>query len=90
MKTCCQGRKRSTGAVAWLVPGSLLVLMPKCPVCLAGYVALFTGVGLSVPTASRLRLALIVVCSLLLLLLAVRLLLRKFAANSKAPPAVHR
>ncbi len=90
MKTCCQGRRRSTGAAAWLVPGSLLVLMPKCPVCLAGYVALFTGVGLSVPAASRLRLALIVACSVILTVLAVRLWFRKFPTNAKAPPAVHR
>ena len=90
MKACCQGRKRNTGAAAWLVPGSLLVLMPKCPVCLAGYIALFTGVGLSVPAASWLRLMLIAACSLLLALLAVRFLLRKFAANAKTLPAVHR
>ena len=84
MKACCQGRKRSTGVAAWLVPGSLLVLMPKCPVCLAGYIALFTGLGLSVPAASRLRLFLIIACSMILALLAVRLFWRIRVAKKSA------
>lgn len=32
-----------------------LALIPKCPACLAGYVALATGIGLSVPAATHLR-----------------------------------
>jgi hypothetical protein len=46
----------------WLIPATMLVLMPKCPVCLAGYVALGTGIGLSFTAASWLRVALIVLC----------------------------
>src|SRR5690606_35977438 len=58
----------------WLVPGMLLVFMPKCPACLAGYVALATGIGLSLPTAAMLRSSLLVACiaSLLLLVLLSR------------------
>ncbi len=36
--------------------------MPKCPVCVAAYVALLTGISLSTATAGHLRTALIVVC----------------------------
>lgn len=54
MKTCCQQIKARRLA-GWLLPGGLLVLMPKCPVCLAAYVAIFTGAGLSMPIAQGLR-----------------------------------
>ena len=81
MKACCVKTRNAAGKgrgiAAWLVPGGLLVLMPKCPVCLAGYVAAFTGLGLSVPAASSLRITLIVLCILSLAFLAIRLLIAK-------------
>ena len=40
----------------------LLVAMPKCPVCLAAYVSVATGVGIGFTTAKYLRLGLIVIC----------------------------
>jgi hypothetical protein len=58
MKTCCQHIK-SRRLAGWLLPGGLLVLMPKCPMCLAGYVAVFTGAGLSVAVAQGLQVAVI-------------------------------
>lgn len=81
MKACCMKRRETLGksrsVAAWLLPGSLLVLMPKCPVCVAGYVAAFTGLGLSVPAASGLRATLIALCCLSLAFLATRLLISK-------------
>lgn len=56
----------------WLLPGATLVLLPKCPLCLAGYIALGTGIGLSVPGATYLRLLLIVLCVITLFYVAIR------------------
>ena len=90
MNACClkrrNGVRKSRGVAAWLVPGGLLVLMPKCPVCLAGYVAAATGLGLSVPAASGLRMVLITLCCLALAFLAIRLLLRRKPSSNQAIP----
>ena len=55
-------RQRFIKLVRWLIPGITLALIPKCPLCLAAYVAVGTGIGLSVSTAAYLRTGLIVLC----------------------------
>ena len=40
---------------AWFLPSAILVLVPKCPACLAAHVTLWTGLGLSLSTATYLR-----------------------------------
>lgn len=47
--------------------------MPKCPVCLAGYLAVFTGLGVSAGFAAELRMLVIFVTLTALFLFAVRL-----------------
>lgn len=66
-------RLRGAGEIAaWVVSSATLVLLPKCPVCLAGYLALFSSVGVSLATASYYRTSLLVMCVTALLFLAVK------------------
>ena len=74
-------RLRRGGEIAgWLVPGATLALLPKCPLCVAAYVALATGIGISRPAAIYLRGMLVVICvASLLFIAAVRV--RSFMAR---------
>jgi membrane protein implicated in regulation of membrane protease activity len=56
----------------WLFPAALLVLIPKCPMCVVAYVALFTGMGISVSTARWIQIVMLAFCLASLAFLAVR------------------
>jgi hypothetical protein len=64
MSACCDAasdRETPTWArrireiFAWALPSALLVLVPKCPACLAAHATLWTGLGLSLSAATYLR-----------------------------------
>jgi len=64
--------RRCREIAGWVIPSAILAILPKCPVCLAAYFAIWTGIGLSVSTATYLRMALLILCALSLGYLAVK------------------
>ena len=64
--------RRALEFAGWLIPGTLLAVFPKCPLCVAGYVALATGLGISLTAATYLRWTLLVLCLASLGFMAVR------------------
>jgi hypothetical protein len=84
---CCEAarwpprRPSLAGLAGWLVPGTVLAFLPKCPACLAAYVALGTGLALSAPAAAYLRMTLIALCIAALLYLGARRLRRVLAGG---------
>lgn len=60
----CSGRilRRSSELAGWILPTAALALLPKCPACVAAWIALFTGIGISLPVATCLRWLLVILC----------------------------
>ena len=52
--------RRAMTTAKWLLPTAVLALLPKCPMCLAAYIALATGVGVSMSTATCIRFGLLI------------------------------
>jgi hypothetical protein len=65
--------RRAWRGIQWIFPTALLALMPKCPLCVAAYFALFTGIGISVTTARWIQISMFVVCGASLAYLAAKL-----------------
>jgi hypothetical protein len=87
-----QVTRRTRGAAAWALPSVALALVPKCPMCVAAYLAIGGGLGVSFTTAAHLRTALVWLCWSTLALLAVRLVERgwtRLRSHTATAPTVH-
>jgi hypothetical protein len=80
--------RRCLNVAGSLLPSAILAVLPKCPVCLAAYVAIGTGVGLSASTTTYLRLLLEVLCLASLSYFASRLVRRFMALMFKTDRTV--
>jgi hypothetical protein len=59
---CCTGERpsrrlarRLSAAGASLLPGAVVVLLPKCPICLAAWLTVISGTAVSAAGAARMR-----------------------------------
>ena len=73
-RTCCRE------APGWLAPSIGLALIPKCPMCVAGYVAAISGVGISMSMAARVRFGMLILCITALTFVTARAAIRMWQA----------
>lgn len=64
-------KRGSRKIIRWIIPGMVLVLLPKCPLCFAAWIAVGTGIGVSISTAGFLQIMLAGLCIASLLYLTI-------------------
>lgn len=64
---CSRGKKLRAvkNSAGWIIPGVVLALLPKCPLCLAAWLSLVLGIGMSATAATVLH-TLLITLSLLI------------------------
>ena len=70
--------RRAWQGLQWLCPATTLVLMPKYPMCIVAYVALFTGIGITSGTARWIQILTLALCLIWLAYLGTKLMIYFF------------
>jgi hypothetical protein len=81
--------RRCRDVAVWILAGSAFALIPKCPACLAAWIAIATGFGVSFATASALQTALYAISIVSLACLVIHFLwarMRRSDAEKNAVP----
>ena len=94
---CCTGEgpsrrlaRRWARAAASMLPGAVLVLLPKCPLCLAAWLTAVAGVGVSAAAAAYVRELIVVFWVAAAVLAAARIIRRRvFGRSPSLPPWPH-
>lgn len=91
---CCTGERgrgrparRICASAASILPGALAVLLPKCPLCLAAWLTLVTGIGIPAAYAARIREGMAILSAVIAGLAAARIFGRR--AQSRSKPRGH-
>ena len=81
---CCEAEtpppRRGLKIAGTVIPTAVLVLLPKCPACIVAYLAMGTGIGVAVSTASHLRTLVLVLCVACLVSVAARQAFRRITS----------
>jgi hypothetical protein len=87
---CCHAQKEPSLQRSWwrsvggcLGSGTLLVVLPKCPLCIAAYLTVWAGASIAMPLAAYLRPAVGVVFAGSVLLLLARGLVTRLRISSR-------
>jgi len=80
---CRPTGRRVAGIAGSVLPGAALVLMPKCPACVAAYVAAASGLSVSLPVAEWLRTGSILLCALSISVVVATTVRRHFIRKEK-------
>jgi hypothetical protein len=81
VSTARGGKSRLVREFTGLLSAIGLALAPKCPMCVAAYVAAATGMSLSFTTASMVRWMFLAACGIALAVVAVSVIPRRRAGH---------
>jgi hypothetical protein len=75
---------RLSKAAASILPGAVLVLLPKCPLCLAAWLTFATGVGFSAAGAAWVRAIVLIFWIVAVVLAAASFVRRRYCQREHA------
>lgn len=81
------GKQRAVqNGAGWVISGLMLLLLPKCPLCLAATISLLFGIGLSAEAATVVHGSVIGLCASFMIIFTARQFapsLKRLVARSK-------